>query len=318
MTDRPLALIGGAHVHLPDHLEHIDRKGWRISHVIDRDTARRKRLADALGATAISHDDLAQSGCRGAVVCSETIHHEDDIRAALEADLPVFTEKPLAGSAEAATRCAELAQRKGLLLHTGYFFRTNPALQRLHGLLRTDALGRIAEARMRFSHDGGFADWLDLDCWMTEPELACYGGFADEAVHAIDALQWLLGPASSSRAATGNHLGWPVDDHGAALLHFDTGATGVVEGGWTDHAMRLELDLVGDKGWATVRDGVLRAFKRGASTAFIEAELSSLDAGDGIDPFLEAIDGREASGLVPAADAARVNALLDQMWLRLV
>jgi hypothetical protein len=30
----------------------------------------------------------------GAIVCSETVHHETDIVAALEAGLPVFTEKP--------------------------------------------------------------------------------------------------------------------------------------------------------------------------------------------------------------------------------
>ena len=69
---------------------------------------------------------------------------------------------------------------------------------------------------MRFSHDGEYADWLDLECWMTDPALACYGGFADEAVHAIDALQWLLGPIDTAQAVTGNVLGWPVDDHGAS------------------------------------------------------------------------------------------------------
>ena len=52
---------------------------------------------------------------------------------------------------------------------------------------------------------------------MTDPARACYGGFVDEAV--IDLLQWLVGPiawAMRSRVA----LGWPVDDHGAALIHF--------------------------------------------------------------------------------------------------
>jgi predicted dehydrogenase len=251
------------------------------------------------------------------VVCSETVHHEEDILAALQAGLPVFVEKPMAGSAAAATRCAEAARKAGLTLQSGYFLRTNAALRRLHAELRAGRLGQVSEASMRFSHDGGYADWLDLDCWMTDPARACYGGFADEAVHVIDTLHWLLGPVLRGQAVTGNALGWPVDDHGAALLQFESGATGVVEAGWTDRAMRLEADLVGTTGWARLQGGRLEIGRRGQDTAEEEIALSPLDAGAGIEPFLDDLEGRQAPGLVPPEDAVRVNALLDHMGLAL-
>jgi predicted dehydrogenase len=318
MTDRRLVLLGAAHVHLDDHLRVLDAEGWQVSHVHDRDTARRDAFCDRLGAARLADlGALADTQALGAVVCSETAFHEADIAAAFRAGLPVFTEKPLAGSGAAARRCAELAEDKGLLLQTGYFMRTNPGFVTIRGWIENGAVGRTHEARMRFSHDGGFANWLDLDAWMTDPAHACYGGFADEAVHAIDMLQWLLGPAVEGAARTGNALGWPLDDHGAAVLTFADGATGVVEAGWTDNSMRLELDLTGSEGAIRLSDGRAHLLRRGEDGVAETADLASPDAGEGIRPFLHALVGGEPMGLVPPRDAAYVNALLDGMGLRL-
>ena len=316
MTEKSLVLLGGAHVHLPDHLTHLKQRDWQISHVHDRDPDRQRRLTEDLNARPVAPDQLSGLNCRGAIVCSETTHHEADILAALNAGLPVFTEKPMASSSAAAQRCADAAERKGLTLQTGYFFRTNAALRRLHATIQDGSIGRISEARMRFSHDGGYADWLDLDCWMTDPQLACFGGFTDEGVHAIDALQWMLGPIETACAVTGNVLGWPVDDHGAAAVTFKGGATGVIQAGWTDSAMRLELDIVGETGWARLRAGSLAVGRRGSTDPEWTVALSPLDAGEGIEPFLDTLEGREPTGLVPPRDAVQVNTVLDLMNLR--
>ncbi len=316
-SDKNLVLLGGAHVHLSDHLTHIEQRGWRIAAVFDRDVAREKALCAQLNAEPAQLSDLAALNVQGVIICSETTFHEEDITAALTAGLPVFVEKPMAGSAEAARRCADLATEKGLILATGYFLRRSEALNHLRDRIKGGALGKVIEARGRFSHDGGYADWLDLDCWMTDPELACYGGFVDEAVHVIDLLQWLVGPINSGQAITGNALGWPVDDHGAAVIDFASHpATGVVEAGWTDSEMRLELDIVGDVGWARLRAGVLELGLRSQKQPVETTQLPPLDAGEGVEPFLDALEGKDAIGLVPPQEAARVNILLDQMKLR--
>ncbi|MGR3363873.1 MAG: Gfo/Idh/MocA family protein [Maritimibacter harenae] len=316
--NRDLVLLGCAHVHLPDHLRQIARRGWRVTHVHDRHPARRDRLCIDLAATPVERlDALADLGVAGAVVCSETTHHDRDIPAAISAGLPVFSEKPLAGSGVAARAIAAQARDAGLLLQTGYFFRTIPALQTVRNWIAQGRVGAVSSARMRFAHDGGYADWLDLDGWMTDPALARYGGFVDEAVHALDALQWMLGPVAGGHAVTGNALGWPVDDHGVAVLRFRSGATGVVEAGWTDSRMRLELNLVGDTGAIVLHDGALTLTPRGAEWPDERLALDPLDAGTGILPFLGALEGRDAPALVPPDEAASINALLDEMGLRL-
>tara|TARA_R110002049_G_scaffold232379_1_gene404983 strand:- start:37188 stop:38150 length:963 start_codon:yes stop_codon:yes gene_type:complete len=315
--DKSLVLLGGAHVHLSDHLTHIEKRGWRVSQVFDREPAREEALCARLDADRVQLSDLAALNVQGVIICSETAFHEEDITAALTVGLPVFVEKPIAGSAEAARRCASLATEKEVILATGYFLRRSEALNHLRDRINDGALGKVIEARGRFSHDGGYADWLDLDCWMTDPELACYGGFVDEAVHVIDLLQWLVGPINSGQAITGNALGWPVDDHGAAVIDFAAQpATGVVDAGWTDSEMRLELDMVCEAGWARLRSGVLELGLRGQEQPVETTQLPPLDAGEGVEPFLDALEGKDARGLVPPQEAGRVNILLDQMKLR--
>ena len=319
MTDKALALFGGAHVHLDDHLSRIGRRAFRIAYVHDHDPVRRDKLCKTLDARPLATPNDIQDtrDVAGVVTCSETCYHEADISVALNMGLPVFTEKPMAGSAAAAWRLANLAEKQGVALMTGYFMRTNTGFRNLKAALDADALGTVFQARMRFAHDGGFADWLDLDTWMTDPTLACYGGFADEAVHCLDMLMWLLGPVEFGQAITGNALGHGLDDHGAAVLRFSGGAVGVVEAGWTDTGMRLELSLEGTRGTAQVADGRLEIRQRDVEQPVLRADLDALDAGSGIEPFLDLLEDTPNEAAVSADAAAHVNQLLDDMGLNL-
>ncbi|MFW5641798.1 MAG: Gfo/Idh/MocA family protein [Roseicyclus sp.] len=318
MAGRDLILLGAAHVHLDDHLRVADEEGWRVAHVHDRDAGRRARFCERLGAEPLDAPALlAGIAARGVIVCSETVHHAEDIGAALEAGLPVFTEKPLAGSAEAAEDLATRAEAAGTILHTNYFLRSNAGLALVRDRIAAGAIGPVHHARMRFSHDGGFADWLDLHGWMTDPRRACYGGFADEAVHCLDLLGWMLGPVADGAARTGRALGLGTDDHGTAVLRFEGGATGVVEAGWTDMGMRLDIDILGRDGGIRLREGRIARTRRGADGPVETAALSPLDSGEGLRPFLSLLDGSRREPLVTPREAAEVNALLDRMGLRL-
>ncbi|WP_306117529.1 MULTISPECIES: Gfo/Idh/MocA family oxidoreductase [unclassified Roseitalea] len=312
-----LAICGAAHVHLPDHVRMARDHSWTIGGVFDRDEQRGRDWCDRLGANWHGEAaELAGAGYDGAIVCSETAHHEADMHALVEAGIPVFAEKPLAHDAASARRIADAAERTGTTVHTGFFMRTNTALAELCERVREGVLGDIVEARARFSHDGAFARWLDLSGWMTTPQLAGYGGFADEGVHAIDLLQWMLGPIADGQARLGFEKGYPVDDHGAAVLAFESGAIGAVQAGWTDTRMRLELDLVGTEGGARVRQGLAEAWDRQDGTRNWSAELASLDAGEGLVPFLDALQGKDGAGLVTACEAVAVNAVLDMLYGR--
>ncbi len=316
MTERAYILVGAAHAHTADHVRVAEEEGWRCAAVLDRDPARRAEWADRAGAPTVQRLADAARRADAAIVCGETADRAAQVGGALVNGLPTFSEKPLAPDATTAATLARVAAAKGVLLDIGFFLRTNPALAELRERVRAGAVGEALEARMRFGHDGGYADWLDLSGWMSRPERASYGGFGDEAIHALDWLLWTLGAPRAVSAQRSHALGLPVDDGGVATLRFPNGATGVAQGGWTDIRMRLELDLVGEAGWAHVADGRAAIHRRGASEPVWTADLAPLDAGEGARAFLGAVADGAQQGLTPPADAVATNALLDRLYGR--
>jgi len=299
-----LLLLGAAHVHLPDHLRVAESEGWRVAAIHDRDPDRRAHMAGQLDARALR--DLPEAAdWDAAIVCSETAFHEEDIGHALDLGLPVFSEKPLAGGAGAATRLAERAERGGARLVTNYFLRTNRAVAALGDALGAGRLGAVLEARFRFAHDGGLADWLDVTGWMSDPALACHGGFADEGVHMLDLALEMLGPLSPVALVQGHALGLDVDDHGTALLRTRAAAPVTIEAGWTDAEMRLEIDVVGTLGHAALdRSGLILRGRDGSETG---CRADPLDAGAGFRTFLR------GGSLGTPRQAAAVSAVIDAL-----
>lgn len=140
-----LLLLGAAPVHLPDHLRVAEEAGWKVTACHDRAADRRDRMARELGARALA-DLPERSDWDAAIVCSETVHHAADIDRALDLGLPVFTEKPLAGSAAASVRLADRAEAAGARLVTNYFLRTNPGVRALRAALEADEIGAVRRA----------------------------------------------------------------------------------------------------------------------------------------------------------------------------
>jgi predicted dehydrogenase len=314
MTD--LVLIGAAHVHVPDHVRVARDQGARFVAVLDHDAARAAEWAGRLGARVVR--DVADAGADAAIVASETARHEACAKLALDAGLPVLCEKPLAADVAAARRMATRAARAGCILDTAFSLRADPTVAELSGRLRAGALGRVLSARVRYAHDGALADWLDLSGWMTDPSEAGHGGFADEAVHALDWLMWTLGPVASGTARFGRSMGFAVDDHGVAALEMESGATATLEGGWTDRTIHFEAEVLGTDACAAIAmraDGGHGQITGRDGKVLFSAETRPLDAGAAVVPFLRAVrDG--APPLVDADHSASVVETLDRLYGR--
>jgi len=70
--------------------------------------------------------------------------HVAPVRAALEAGLDVFVEKPLAMTLDEARALADLARERGRVLVVNYSQRWLPEHRRVESLVRSGALGRVA------------------------------------------------------------------------------------------------------------------------------------------------------------------------------
>jgi predicted dehydrogenase len=114
-----------------------------------------RRVAAAFGIPRVHpsvEEMVAQEQLDGVVVVTNKAWHCSACLPALERGLPVFTEKPLAGSLEDGRRMVETAARTGARLMVGYMKRYDPAVREAERLLREGALGPVRYARV---HDFG-------------------------------------------------------------------------------------------------------------------------------------------------------------------
>jgi len=217
------------------------------------------------------------------------VHAEPSI-AALEAGTPVFCEKPLANTTEAAERMAAAAADAAVPAGIAFNYRFIPAIQYARNMIADGELGEIRHVRGRY-----LQDWLvDPEApwsWRNDAEMAGSGALGDLGAHTVDLLRFLVGGADGAGAierVSGQLRTFvderplpdgegtrpvTVDDAYTAQLDFAEGAVGTLEasrfatGHKNDHTIAVEgsdgalrfslerlneLEVLGSRGFETV------------------------------------------------------------------
>jgi len=120
------------------------------------------------------------------------------VHAAITSGKHVFCEKPLALTAAEARHLLNAAQRAGVVHAVDFEFRASPAWQRAKDILANGDIGRVRSATISW-HVATMAYRKGLDSWKTRPAQGG-GALNNFAVHSIDLLHWLFGPAVSVAA----------------------------------------------------------------------------------------------------------------------
>ncbi|HZG05001.1 MAG TPA: Gfo/Idh/MocA family oxidoreductase [Streptomyces sp.] len=162
------------------------------------------------------------------VVASPNRTHVELATRALEADLAVVVDKPLAATAAEAEALADLAERRGLLLSVFQNRRWDSDFLTLRGLLEEGALGEVWRFESRFERwrpqlKGG---------WRESGDPADVGGLLyDLGSHLVDQALTLFGPVTSVHAESdARRPGAETDDDTFIALHH---ASGVRSHLWT-------------------------------------------------------------------------------------
>jgi predicted dehydrogenase len=168
--------------------------------------------------------------------------HADPSIAALENDVHVFCEKPLAHTREAAEAMVEAATDSDATSGIAFNYRFVPAIRLARELIASGELGEIHHVRASY-----LQDWLvDPEApwsWRNSEEIAGSGALGDLGAHSIDLAQFLLsdeiervsghmttfvderpvsGDADETRDVT-------VDDAYTAQAEFENGTMGLFE-----------------------------------------------------------------------------------------
>lgn len=169
-----------------------------------------------------------------AIVTPNKDHYEPAVMA-LDAGFDVVLDKPMTFSLEEARSLQQKVKETGRLLALTHTYSGYPAVKEAKARIARGDLGKIRCVYVEYIQ-GWLADRVELlgnnnAVWRTDPlqsgKAGCIGDIGTHAWHLSEYITGLRVTelcAELKTFATGRQL----DDDGAALLHYDNGATGVL------------------------------------------------------------------------------------------
>lgn len=155
--------------------------------------------------------------------------HESYAIAALEKNLHVFIEKPLADTVEGAERVVEMAKRKDRKLVTGYILRHHPSWQ--YFIKASHEFGKPLVMRMNLNQQSNGKKWA-----VHKNLLESLSPIVDCGVHYIDVMCQMTRSRPVQVSAIGARLSddIPADNYnyGQLQIRFEDGSVGWYEAGW--------------------------------------------------------------------------------------
>ncbi len=170
------------------------------------------------------------------VIAAPTTFHPGLAQAAIARGVAVLVEKPLAATAEEAWAIVRAGRERGVPVQVGHVERYNPAVLKLGRLLREGWLTTIYAIVSRRA--GPFP-----------ARIRDVGVTVDLATHDADMLSWIAGERPSrvyAELAQRKHASH--EDLLFGLLHFPSGASGMLDVNWLTPAKRRQLTVIGEEG----------------------------------------------------------------------
>jgi len=203
-----------------DKAERVARSLWpgdagRPNVYSDFDEMLRRERPDAVGIFTPNH-----------------LHCEFTVKA-LNLGAHVLVEKPMAPTAAAARKMVDAAANARRVLMVAMQRRFGGLERAIKDAVTSGAIGRPHFIRARLSH-GGPETWAPGQKWFTTAAQAGGGAMLDLGVHVVDLAIWIMGEVDSVSGQVGILAKQiEVDDTGAMILQFKSGAIGVVEASWS-------------------------------------------------------------------------------------
>lgn len=203
-------------------------------------------------------DFLADPELEIVTIATPSGAHFEPVQAALEAGKHVICEKPLEISAGRIDALREVAAAHGRTLAAILNRRFNPAMDAFKAACDGGRFGRMISAScyVKWYRDQAYYDSAD---WRGTWALDGGGVLMNQAIHSIDALIYLAGPVRTVHANTAclAHERIEVEDVAVAILEFESGARGVIEGttaAWSKDGHPGRVQICGTDGSVFLAD----------------------------------------------------------------
>lgn len=171
--------------------------------------------------------------------------HAQYAAAVAAAGKPAYVEKPMARSAAECDRMVEAFASARLPLFVAYYRRRLPGFVRVKELIDSGALGRVTGATYRLSesfHRKG-------PVWRVDAAIAGAGHFLDLGSHALDLLDYFLGPLGDIKGMASNVAsGYAVEDIVALSFRAEGGILGTMTCNFASATRDDALRITGTEG----------------------------------------------------------------------
>jgi len=258
--------IIGCGVIAPIHAEAISgiagAKLVAVSDVIEKNA---RSLADKYGADVYTdyHEMLKRDDIHAVSLCVPSGMRLEIAEACAAAGKHILAEKPLEVNADRIGKLIAAVDKAGVRLGCIFQYRFAEGPLHIRKALDEGRFGRpvLGDAYIKWYRS---QEYYDSGKWRGTRKLDGGGCLMNQGIHQVDLLLWYFGPVKSVIAQTAlvGHTGIEVEDLACAMIQFESGAMGVIEGStaiWPGHAARVEVH--GTEGSAVLEDGELVFWK---------------------------------------------------------
>lgn len=218
-------------------------------------------------------------------ICTPSGAHFDPALAALMAGKHVIVEKPIEVATRRIDALIAAATASGKKLASVLNRRFTPAMEVFKAAVEGGRFGRITSAScyVKWFRDQAYYDSAP---WRGTWALDGGGALMNQAIHAIDALLYLAGPVRWVQATTAclAHERIEVEDLGVAMVEFESGARGVIEGStccWSAVGHPARIQLAGTEASVFLADESFEVWDFAKPHAIDEEVRRTLMMGDG-------------------------------------
>jgi predicted dehydrogenase len=297
-TPLGIALIGTGGIMRNAHLP-----GWkaaeecRILAVHDLNRSAAEAIAKEFDAKvcASAEEAIAVAGVDAVDIATPNRAHTPAVLAALAARKHVLCEKPLAVSTAEVRQMAAAAAKSGTVLMTAQHQRWTNSGRAIKRYVDSGALGEVYHARIHAVR----RNLIPTAPTFIDHAISGGGPCMDIGVHALDLGLWLMGFPKPVRVtgttmtnfAKGHDIpgAWgewdrarfSVEDFASGFVHFDNGATMVIESAWLQHQKENE-------------DMSARLYGKKASVHWPSREYASAVNGALVDGVIQELNGPKA------------------------
>lgn len=212
-----------------------------------------KKVVDKFGVQGFADGmDLIQSGsCDAIFIGTPHYFHPFYAVPAMERDLHVLSEKPVAVNASAAARVnAAHARRPHLQYGAMFQMRTVPLWQKIREVVKSGRLGQIQRIHWTITHWFRKQAYYDSSSWRATWAGEGGGVIANQCPHNLDLLCWIAGLPRrvTAHVSLGKYHDIEVEDDVQAFFEYEGGATGAFITSTGEFPGTNYFEIAGDRG----------------------------------------------------------------------